>query len=203
MTNRIDNPAPPAIPFAPEGYQRPYIDQTHNVLRLFFNRLTSTLGKLLSVDNGGKFLYSPYGSFYDTAAQTAAAINTAYAVVYGETWLSNGVSVVDGSKLTVGESGIYSFDFNVQLDRGSSSDETLWLWIRKNGVDIDPSAKEYHITGPTPAGWTFSVDMGAGDYIQMMWAVTDTDVFIHGEGAAAPRPGIPSAVMAVSFVSNL
>ncbi len=38
MPNEIDRVATPALPLAPEGYDRPYMDQNSNVLRLFFNR---------------------------------------------------------------------------------------------------------------------------------------------------------------------
>ena len=41
MANELDRPAAPALPLAPEGYERPYMDQNSNVLRLFFNRIST------------------------------------------------------------------------------------------------------------------------------------------------------------------
>jgi hypothetical protein len=38
--------SPPALPQAPEEYQRPYQDQLNNVLRLYFTRLQNILGQL-------------------------------------------------------------------------------------------------------------------------------------------------------------
>lgn len=38
--------APPALPQAPEDYQRQYQDQLNNVFRLYFVRLQSILGEL-------------------------------------------------------------------------------------------------------------------------------------------------------------
>jgi len=38
--------APPALPQAPEEYQRPYQDQLNNVLRLYFTRIQGILGEL-------------------------------------------------------------------------------------------------------------------------------------------------------------
>jgi hypothetical protein len=38
--------APPALPQAPEEYQRPYQDQLNSVFRLYFTRLQSILGQL-------------------------------------------------------------------------------------------------------------------------------------------------------------
>lgn len=45
--NRV---AAPALPLAPEIYNRPYQDQLNNVLRLYFNRLDSILGQLMAID---------------------------------------------------------------------------------------------------------------------------------------------------------
>jgi hypothetical protein len=42
----INRVATPALPLAPEVYQRPYQDQLNNVLRLYFNRLDNILGQL-------------------------------------------------------------------------------------------------------------------------------------------------------------
>jgi hypothetical protein len=38
--------APPALPQAPEDYQRPYQDQLNNIFRLYFVRLQAILGEL-------------------------------------------------------------------------------------------------------------------------------------------------------------
>ena len=56
MANEIQKPESPALPLPTEQYDRPFMDQAFNVLRLFFNRLSNTLGALLSTDDGGKVL---------------------------------------------------------------------------------------------------------------------------------------------------
>ena len=71
MANEIQKPESPALPLPTEQYDRPFMDQAFNVLRLFFNRLSNTLGALLSTDDGGKVLYMPRGLFYSTVDQTA------------------------------------------------------------------------------------------------------------------------------------
>jgi hypothetical protein len=50
MANEIQKAEPPALPLAPEQYNRPFMDQNSNVLRLFFTRLTSSLNTLLGTD---------------------------------------------------------------------------------------------------------------------------------------------------------
>jgi len=51
--------------------------------------------------------------------------------------------------------------------------------------------------------WNFSIDLTAGQYVEMYWATDDTTLSLYTEAAATPHPGVPSAVVAVSFVSNV
>ena len=101
MANEIERAEPPALPLAPEEYYRSYMDQNSNVLRLFFNRLVGSVNNLLSVDEGGKFLYMPRGSFYSTQDQSAAAVDTGYAVTFNNTSYNSGVTLSNNSRIKV------------------------------------------------------------------------------------------------------
>src|SRR5210317_2241610 len=118
MSNDIDKVAPPALPLAPETYDRPFMDQNNNVLRLFFNRFVGSVNTLLSTDDGGKVLYMPRGLFYSTTDQTAALVSTGYPVEFENTYIGNGVSIagVDSTRITVSADGVYSFQVTLQLE---------------------------------------------------------------------------------------
>ena len=207
MTNLINKVQPPALPLAPDEYERSFTDQGNNVLRLFFNRLIGTIDTLLGTDDGGKFLYMPRGLFYSTTAQTAALVNTGYPVEFENTYIGNGVSIagVDNTRITVGADGIYNFQVTLMTEHTNSSDVTVWTWINKNGSDVAYGAKKQTIKGNSdqPIYWNFSIDVEAGQYIEMYWATDDLALSLHTEAATAPHQGIPSSVVAVSFVSNL
>jgi len=207
MANEIDNVEPPALPLPTEEYNRPAADQSNNVLRLFFNRLTSTLNTLLSTDDGGKYLYMPRGLFYSTTAQTAALVDTGYPAEFENTYIGNGVSIagVDSTRITVSADGVYNFQVTLMTEHTNSSDVTVWTWINKNGSDVAYGAKKQTIKGNSdqPIYWNFSIDVESGQYIEMYWATDDTALSLHTEAATPPHQGIPSAVVAVSFVSNL
>jgi hypothetical protein len=174
-------------------------------LRLFFRRLTSTLDDLLSTDDGGKFLYMPRGLFYSTVDQTAAATSTGYPVEFENTYIGNGTSVVNDTRITVSAAGMYNFQVTMQVDHTNSSDVTVWTWINKSGADVPYGGQVQTIKGSDTRAlyWNFSIDMLADDYIEMMWAVDDTTAALYTEAATPPHPGVPSAIVAVSFVSNL
>jgi hypothetical protein len=207
MANQLDRPEPPALPLAPPAYNRPFMDQNSSVLRLFFNRLMASVNALLSLDNGGRFLYMPSGLFYSTADQTAAVANTGYPIELENTYLGNGVSIggTNDTRVTVSADGVYNFQFSLQLEHTSGSACALWVWINKDGTDVPYGGHRYTIKGNDyfAVNWNFSIDLTAGQYIEMYWATDDTGLTIHSEAPTSPHPGIPSAVMAVSFVSNL
>lgn len=207
MANEIQKPESPALPLPTEQYDRPFMDQAFNVLRLFFNRLSNTLGALLSTDDGGKVLYMPRGLFYSTVDQTAALANTGYPVEFENTYIGNGISIegADNTQITASADGVYNFQVTLQLEHNNSSAATLWTWINKNGTDQSYGGQKNTIKGNDDIAvhWNFSIDLTAGQYIEMYWATSDTQLNLHTEAATAPHPGLPSAVVAVSFVSNL
>ena len=205
MANEIQKAEPPALPLAPEQYNRPFMDQNSNVLRLFFTRLTSSLNTLLGTDDGGRFLYMPQGLFYSTTDQTAAVANTGYPVEFEITYLGSGVSVVSDTRITVSADGIYNFQVTLNTEHTNSSTATVWTWINKNGTDVPYGGQVTSVkgAGAHAAYWNFSIDLTAGQYIEMYWATDDTALSLQSTAPTSPHPGIPSAIVAVSFVSNL
>ena len=205
MANEIDRVVPPALPLATEQYDRPYMDQNSNVLRLFFNRLTNIVNTLLSTDNGGKFLYMPRALFYSTTDQTAAVVNTGYPVEFENVYIGNGVSIVSDTRITVSADGVYNFQVTLNTEHTNASTVTVWTWINKNGTDVPYGGQVTSVKGAGAHAiyWNFSIDLTAGQYIELYWATDDTSLTLDTQPAASPHPGIPSAIVAVSFVSNL
>lgn len=207
MANNIQKIEPPALPLAPGMYDQGYQDQSNNVLRLFFNRLISMLRNVLSTDDGGKFLYFPRGLFYSTTNQTAAATSTGYPVEFETTYIGNGVSIggVDNTRITVSADGVYNFQVTLGMQHTNASEVIVWTWINKNGTDVPYGGRKQSVKGNEDKTlyWNFGIDLTAGQYIEMYWATDDTDLSLHTEAATSPHPGVPSAIVAVSFVSNL
>jgi hypothetical protein len=145
---------------------------------------------------------SRFGSFYDTTNQTAAVINTAYAVTFDTTDLSEGVyRGSPTSRIYVDEPGIYNFQFSAQLDKTAGGVGIFDFWIRVNGADIANSAGRVRIQGNNAelvSAWNFLTRMKAGDYFELMWAVDDITCQITAFPAVVPHPGIPSVILTVS-----
>jgi hypothetical protein len=170
------------------------------------NELTAELQKqiegLQMTPPPRQFERSRYGSFYDTTTQTATTINTAKAVTFNNTDLTNGVYLgTPTSRVYVDTPGIYNFDTSFQLDKTAGGVGLFYLWFRLNGVDVPDSASQIRIQGNNAeifSSLNYFFDLNAGDYVEIMYSVDDLSVQILAEAAAAPHPGIPSIILTVS-----
>lgn len=143
-----------------------------------------------------------YGVFHDTTTQTAAAINTAYAMTFNSTDYSKGVYVGSPtSRIIVDTAGIYNFQFSAQLDKSTASAANIWIWARVNGVNVADSAGQIRIkdnNSESIAAWNWVLRMNANDYFEIMWEVDDTSIQIINFAATGVHPLVPSVILTVT-----
>jgi hypothetical protein len=143
-----------------------------------------------------------YGTFYDTTTQTAAAINTAYALTFNSTNLSNGVYIGSPtSRIYVAQNGVYNMQFSAQLDNTSGGNHLIFIWLRINGTNVANSAGQVRLKGTDDelvTSWNYVEQLKAGDYVELMWSVDNTSVQVLAQAAAAPVPAIPSVILTVT-----
>lgn len=146
-----------------------------------------------------------YGTFADKTDQTHTQINTPKAVTFNTTEVANGFRIgTDPSHIIAENSGLYNFKFSIQLVSASASAKEVWIWFRKNGVDIPDSATRKTLVGNNVydvAAWDISPTMLPNDYFQIMWAVSDTGARIVAPAATAFAPSIPSVLLTVSEIA--
>jgi hypothetical protein len=143
-----------------------------------------------------------YGSFYDTTTQTAAAINTAYAMTFNTTDLSLGVTLGSPtSRVYVDRPNIYNVQFSAQVHKTSGGVGLVYVWLRKNGTNVPDSTGQIRIQGndgETLAAWNYVIQLNAGDYIELMWEVDDVSVELLAEAATGIHPSIPSVILTMT-----
>jgi len=211
-TQQLENPAIPELPVAGVVYSGQLVNQTNGSLRMFFTRLMSNLRALFG-PRGGQYLNTPYGAFQDTTDQTAGSTTTAYAITFNTTDFANGVTLSNSSRLNVTQSGLYNVQFSIQFKNTTNDSQDADVWFRKNGTDIANSNSRFGLAQRKAAGdpyhmigaLNFFVDLNGGDYIQLMWRVSDTGVSIehYASGTSPTRPVTPSVIATLSFVSNI
>tara|TARA_R110000868_G_scaffold276069_1_gene535717 strand:- start:63 stop:3158 length:3096 start_codon:yes stop_codon:yes gene_type:complete len=151
-----------------------------------------------------------YGAFQDVTNQTAAVINTGYPMLLGVTDLSNGVTVVSGSRITIANTGIYNIQFSAQFRNPTANIHDVTIWLRKNGVDVPGSSGIVAVTsshggvdGHVLPSWNFLIDPIAGDYYEFVWSTSNINVFISFEPAGTPPPSTASVVLTVTQQSGI
>lgn len=196
----------PALPQATTLYDPRFQNTFADVLRLYFNRLDGDLNSLSS-SLGAAQLNVPTASYYDTTTQTAASINTAYKVKFGNTVNQNGIVVsgTGGTTFTVEKPGIYNLSFTGQKLSSSSSAQEMHVWLAKNGTSVANSAHAYSTHNNSQRNalhWNYNIALTANEYIEIMWSVDVTTLTLAPEAAASPHPAVPSAALTINFISN-
>lgn len=197
------------LPTPPMEYSVEQLRQMVRVLELYFSQMDSqTPLSAEYFEGGGEYLTNPNGLFYSTTTQTLTSPDTTTPIAFENTYIGHDM-VMNGasdSELTVDKAGIYNFQFTATLESTNSSSKTAYIWINRNGTAVGYSARPYTISGSgtkRTMSWNFNIDLQAGDYIELEWASGDTNLSLAAETASSPYPGVSSAVVAVTFVSNL
>ena len=212
LGQQLQTPPIPKLGSSGDVYSSSLQNQNNGFLNTFFIKLVNAINSAFGI-RGGKYLNNPYGAFQDSTDQTAANTTTAYAVTFNTTDFSNGVTIASGSRITVAETGIWNLQFSIQFKNTTNAPQDVDIWFRVNGTNIANSnsrfgfaprkdaSDPYH----TIAALNYFVSLNALDYIEIMWRPTDVGVAIeqYAAGTSPTRPAVPSAIVTMSFVSNL
>jgi len=173
---------------------------------------TGPTGNQGPTGSGGALGY--WGSFWDTTDQTAAAANTAYSVNLNSADPdNNGVTVASGSRVTFASAGVYSLTFSIQFVNTDTQIHDVNVWLRKNDSgstgdipdsDTRLSIQQRHggIDGYGLMTVNFILKVAATDYIEMIWATTNTAISIQSvpAGTTPVSPAIPGVIFTAQQV---
>jgi hypothetical protein len=148
-----------------------------------------------------------YGQFSDTTIQSGSA-NTAYAKRLNTTDFAHNVTIVDGTKIKVDNTGIYNLQFSTQLANTANTNITFDIWLAYTGsnvsntntqVDVNKSAGEL---GRSVAAWNFMLPINANDYVELMWSCNANtgELFSLPPQSNPSRPAIPSVIATLTQI---
>lgn len=175
---------------------------------LTFRTLSSTSESLLVVANGdGLINFTPrekyHGEFSSLLTQSATSANTMYVMSAETTDISQGITVVNGSRFTVISAGTYNIQFSAQLERVGNGSSTVDIWFRKSGNNIARSNSQITLTKNSNdklvASWNLLDTLTAGQYFEIAWSSVDTGNLLRAQGTQTnpTRPEIPSVIVTV------
>ena len=143
--------------------------------------------------------------FGRATAVTAAAANTAYAILFDAPAFATGISRATGNltRIVFANAGLYRLSFTAQLASSSASSVEMRFWPKVNGTNVGGSTMvgSLHNNGATTVISRDSLfQFAAGDYLEAMWATSSTSAFLEAHAATGYAPASPSVTMAINRV---
>ena len=124
--------------------------------------------------------------------------------------LTDGVTLVSGSRLTVPIAGVYNIQWSGQFQNVENDIEDVTVWLRIDGVDVPGSAgvislaarKNASIFGRTIVGWNYFLSLTAGQYVQIVWLPSIATVTVPSFPASI-TPAHPSTASVIVTVNQV
>ena len=192
--SQLLNPKSPTLPRPPEDYDPTQQAQLLNALRLYFNQLDSTLQQLL-------LGFNTHGEFKRLATQTrVAGVNL---VAWDTTGEAFAVTLATPTEIEVQRSGLYKFEYALQLRHNAGVSATFHVWPIINGTAVPDSAFRYVIANPAHdmlATRDYLVTLRAGDRFSLGWSSSEPTATLQATPAAPPVPAVPAATLTVHYL---
>jgi hypothetical protein len=164
----------------------------------------------LSIQSGSSFYANGnkqfnVGAFSSLVTQSGSA-GVSQSVNFDTTDISEGVSVVSNSRITLANGGTYNIQFSAQVDRVSGSGtDTVYIWLKKNGVNYNSSAGVLTVSGGAAAAkaiasWNYVVEAVANDYFELVWQASDSNIELTAFTPSGNIPTVPSIILTVTQV---
>lgn len=157
----------------------------------------------------GTTTFGYYGAFYDRSIVPIGT--TAIGIPVGITQFTNGISIVNNTRVTFTNAGKYNLQFSSQLYNPGKASIRITLWLAKNRVAGDPgyitnSSTDIYLgkdieTERQVISWNFFVEALAGDYFELMIVADATGAQIYsGSSVNSGVPAIPGTIITVNQI---
>jgi hypothetical protein len=151
-----------------------------------------------------------YGSWSDSTDQAGSTV-AGTVMTYNTADVTDGVTLVGGSQITVPNTGIFDLQFSAQFVNTDNAQHEVWIWARVNGVDVPnsativtvPARKNSFILGYAVAAWNLFFTLNSNDYIELVWLKSSATVTMESLPATVSPviPAIPSVIVSVQQVA--
>jgi hypothetical protein len=158
-------------------------------------------------------MLQPHAMLLSDVDQESDGITSENLLTYNTVALTNGIRVVDNTKIFVPCSGQYLVTFTLQMTNRSNSAAEIEIWAKDTGVNYPLSNTRFDIPArksgsiwahvvPAVTG-IFTVTDPAVNYLEIAWWSDNVDVYIehYAAGTSPTRPAIPSVILTINFVS--
>jgi hypothetical protein len=148
-----------------------------------------------------------YGQFSDTTTQSGSA-NTAYAKKLNTIDFAHNVTIENGTRIKVSNTGIYNLQFSSQLANSANTNITFDIWLAYTGSNVANSNTQIDVSksagqlGRAVAAWNFMLPIKANDYVELMWSCNASTGLLAAMGTQTTpnRPAVPSVIATLTQI---
>lgn len=153
--------------------------------------------------------YFNHGAWQDTTTQTGnIAAGTPF--TFNTADVTDGVTLVANSQLTVPIAGVYNFQWSGQFQNVENTQEQVTVWLRIDGVDVPGSAgiitvaarKNPSIPGSLVIGWNYFLSLTANQFVQIVWLPSVVSL-VAPSYPASVTPAHPSTASIIVTVNQV
>jgi hypothetical protein len=157
----------------------------------------------------------PHAMLISNLDQALVSTTAEKLLTYDVVGLSNGIRVVDNSKIYVPCGGQYLVTFTLQVSNRSNAVQEFEVWAKDTGVNYPSSRTRFDIAARKDSStWAhivpaitgiFTVNDPSTNYLEVAWWASSSDVFLeHYAAQSTPtRPEIPSVILTINFLSAM
>ncbi len=145
-----------------------------------------------------------YGSFVSTQPQTAANTTSAFAITLDTVEFASGFVIENNSRIKALNAGLYNIQFSIQFTSTNASSKNIFIFPKKNGVNIPDSSTVFSITGNGTnlvPYLNYVVSLNANDFVEIFFGVSDVAAQISSPSVPAYSPNIPPVILTVTQVA--
>lgn len=152
---------------------------------------------------------NPIASYYSSTTQPITNFNASSPApaptvfTYNNVVLQQSVSLVSGSRITVGVAGVYEAYYSIQLHRTAGGSPCfIYVWLRKNGADVPDTNGRVEANsnnGDSLPIVPYIIQLNVGDYIEFVAQADDDHVQILALGPTI-GPAIPSVIVGIKRI---
>lgn len=154
--------------------------------------------------------YFNHGAWQDLTTQTGS-VTEGTPFTFNTVDVTDGVTLVANSQLTVPIAGVYNFQWSGQFQNVENTIESVIVWLRINGIDVPgsagqislPARKTASVYGRQIIGWNYFLTLTANQYVQIVWLPSVATISVPTFPATITSPIHPSTASVIVTVNQV
>jgi hypothetical protein len=150
---------------------------------------------------------SYWASFYSTVGQTGTVGVHNDMTFNNINPASNGITGGTGSRITVGNTGVYNIQFSAQVTRTGGPASTYNIWLSVGGTGVTGTNRVNSLQAGNlihVPSWNYVQSLNAGQYVELSWYSADTTLYLPYYGATAyGAVQVPSSPSVIATIQSL